>query len=68
MRSMASITIDISDSQMQRLQNLAQQHGISPEALLYSSLENLLNQPDPEFANAADYVLSKNAELYRRLA
>jgi antitoxin FitA len=68
MRSMASITIDISDSQMQRLQNLAQQQGVSPEALLHSSLENLLGQPNSEFANATAYVLSKNSELYRRLA
>jgi antitoxin FitA len=65
---MASITIDIQDSQLQQLQDLANLHGVSPEILLRAGLEDLLSLPKSEFTNAADYVLQKNAELYRRLA
>ena len=65
---MASITIDLSDSQFQKLQNLARVHGIATEVLLKASLEDWLSPQKGDFVNAADYVVSKNAELYRRLA
>ncbi len=65
---MASITIDLSDSQFQKLQNLARVHGIATEVLLKASLEDWLNLQKGDFVNATDYVLEKNAELYRRLA
>lgn len=65
---MASITIDLSDSQFQKLQDLASVHGIAIEVLLKASLEDWLNLQKGDFVNAADYVLEKNAELYRRLA
>lgn len=65
---MASITIDLSDSQFQKLQNLARVHGIATEVLLKASLEDWLNLQKGDFVNAADYVLEKNAELYWRLA
>jgi antitoxin FitA len=50
------------------LQDLAKVHRVSPEALLRASLEDWLSSPKPEFSNAANYVLKKNAELYTRLA
>lgn len=65
---MTYITIDLSDSQFQKLQNLARVHGIATEVLLKASLEDWLNLQKGGFVNAADYVLEKNAELYRRLA
>jgi antitoxin FitA len=65
---MASITIDIPDSNLQKLQDLADAHGISSEVLLRASIDNWLNLPQSEFVDAANYVLKKNAELYRRLA
>jgi predicted transcriptional regulator len=64
----ASITIELSDSQFQKLQDLAASHGILPEVLLKVSLEDWLNSQKSEFVDAANYVLTKNAELYRRLA
>jgi predicted transcriptional regulator len=64
----ASITIDLSDSQFQKLQDLARVHGIATEVLLKASLEDWLNLQKGDFVNAADYVLGKNAELYQRLA
>jgi antitoxin FitA len=63
-----SITIDLSESQFQKLQDLARVHGIPVEVLLKASLEDLLNLQKGDFVNTADYVLIKNAELYRRLA
>jgi antitoxin FitA len=65
---MASITIDIPDSNLQKLQDLADAHGISSELLLCASIDNWLNLPQSEFVDATKYVLNKNAELYRRLA
>ena len=65
---MVSITLDISDIQFQKLQDLATVHGIAPEALLKASLEDWLNSQKSEFVDAANYVLTKNAELYQRLA
>jgi len=64
----ASITIDLSDSQFQKLQDLARVHGIAVEVLLKASLEDWLNLQKGDFVSSADYVLTKNAELYRRLA
>ncbi|MDJ0619566.1 MAG: DNA-binding protein [Calothrix sp. MO_192.B10] len=65
---MASIIIELSDSQFQELQDLAKAHGIALEVLLRSSLEDWLNSQKSEFVDAADYVLKKNAQLYKRLA
>jgi antitoxin FitA len=64
----ASITLDISDAQFQELQELAIVHGVALEVLLKASLEDWLNSQKSEFVDAADYVLTKNAELYQRLA
>lgn len=65
---MATITIELSDSQFQKLQDLATVHGIALEVLLRVSLEDWLNSQKSELSDAANYVLTKNAELYRRLA
>ncbi|WP_313930858.1 DNA-binding protein [Nostoc sp. FACHB-133] len=67
-KAVASITIDISDEQLQKLKTLAQESGISLEDLLRARIEDWLSQPTSEFAQATNYVLKKNAELYRRLA
>lgn len=65
---MSSITIDIQDEQLQKLQELANSQGLSPEELLQASLKDWLSSPKPESTQAMDYVLKKNAELYQRLA
>jgi antitoxin FitA len=64
----ASITLDLSDTQFQKLQALATLHGVALEVLLKASLEDWLNSRESEFIDAANYVLTKNAELYQRLA
>jgi len=56
---MASITVDIPDEQLQKLQQLAQEINISPEDLLRANIEDWLTCPNKEFAQAASYVLKK---------
>jgi antitoxin FitA len=65
---MASITVDIPDEQLQKLQQLARDSQVSPEDLLRVNIEDWLARPQDEFTQAASYVLKKNVELYRRLA
>ncbi|MEY4519036.1 MAG: hypothetical protein RLZZ499_1635 [Cyanobacteriota bacterium] len=65
---MASITLDLSDNQFQKLQDLATVHGITVEVLLKAGLEDWLNAQKSEFVDASNYVLTKNTELYQRLA
>ena len=65
---MASITINLSDEQLQKLKQLAQEKGVAAEDLLRYSIEEWLNYPKSDFVQASSYVLQKNAELYRRLA
>lgn len=65
---MSSITIDLSPERLLELQKLAARLGVRPEELARLSVEELLAQPDEAFEDAADYVLGKNRELYRRLA
>jgi antitoxin FitA len=63
-----SITLDLSDTQFQTLQDLATVHGVAIEVLLKASLEDWLNSQKSAFVDAANYVMAKNAELYQRLA
>jgi predicted transcriptional regulator len=65
---MSTITITLSDERLLRLKELAKEVKLTPEDLVRASLEEWLSQPKEDFARAADYVLRKNAELYRRLA
>jgi hypothetical protein len=65
---MSSITIEIPEERLQKLRELAAELGVTPEELARASIEGLLNRPDDQFKQAANYVLKKNTELYRRLA
>lgn len=68
-----SFTIDLTESQIQRLRDRAKSLNLTAEQLVVASVENLLaddcTQPTTmEFSDAMEYVLQKNRELYRRLA
>jgi hypothetical protein len=65
---MTKIIVPLSEERLERLKSIAQQAGVSPEDLARASLEEWLARPREDFQEAADYVLRKNAELYRRLA
>jgi antitoxin FitA len=65
---MTTITSPIPDDRMSKLQELAARFNITPEELVRLGVEELLARPEEQFRLALDYVLKKNAELYRRLA
>ena len=65
---MNNITIQLPDDRMQQLQRLAQEAKLLPEELLRARVEEWLSGPSQDFLKAAQYVLKKNEELYRRLA
>jgi hypothetical protein len=62
------LTIDLSPAQADRLRLAAERLGIAPEDLARAAIADLLVAPDDEFQAAAERVLRKNEELYRRLA
>jgi antitoxin FitA len=65
---MTTLTISLPEDRLQQLKEQAARFGIAPEELVRASIEELLTRPDEEFQRALTYVLTKNAELYRRLA
>jgi hypothetical protein len=62
------LTIDLSPAEAERLRQEAERLGLTPEDLARAAIADLLATPDEDFERAADRVLRKNAELYRRLA
>jgi predicted transcriptional regulator len=65
---MTTITITLPDDRLLKLQERATHFSVSPEELVRVSIEEMLSRPDEAFQRAVNYVLEKNAELYRRLA
>jgi len=65
---MTTLTITLTDDRLAKLREIADRFNITPEDLARVSIEELLTRPDESFQQADDYVLHKNAELYRRLA
>jgi hypothetical protein len=62
------VAFELSVAQAEKLQREAERLGISPSDLARAVLADLLADRDEDFRVAADRVLRKNAELYRRLA
>lgn len=65
---MATITISLPADRLEQLKVIADRFQVAPEVLIRASIEELLTRPEEDFLKALDYVLEKNAELYRRLA
>ena len=65
---MTTITIELPSERLQKLQEMALKFGVSMEELVRVSVEDMLTQPEEQFRKAAQYVLKKNADLYKRLA
>ena len=66
--SMKTLTIELSDKTAERLESLADQLGMSLEEVAQLSLDDQMKRLGQEYDEAAERVLSKNAELYRRLS
>ena len=65
---MNAITIELTDDRMNRLNRLAEAAHVAPDQLLRARVEDWLSAPPEDFLNAAQYVLKKNEDLYKRLA
>ena len=65
---MSTITITVPDMQMKALEDVASRLGSSPEKLIQASIEELLKQSEPNIHQVISYLLTKNHELYIRLA
>lgn len=65
---MATITVEIEDSKAALLREKAEKYGLLPDEFITASIEDLIAQPEPKFEEAMRKVLSKNKELYKRLA
>ena len=65
---MSTLTIVLSEERLRKLEEIARRFQIAPEELVRVSIEQLLALPEEDFRRALDLVLSKNAELYQRLA
>jgi len=63
-----TIHIELPPAQAEKLRAEAQRLGVEPQALATAAVVDLLNRETPDFGQAAEYVLQKNRELYRRLA
>jgi hypothetical protein len=62
------LAIELSPAQIERLRQEAERLGVAVEDLARAVLADLLTTPDEDFKTAAERVLRKNEELYRRLA
>jgi hypothetical protein len=62
------LSIELDESQGTRLREEAARLGVEPAALARAALVDLLRGEDEAFQKAAEHVLRKNEELYRRLA
>ena len=65
---MTTITVCLDDGKAESLENRAREYGLTVDRLILASIDDLINQPDPDFERAMKHVISENAELYRRLA
>lgn len=65
---MQTLEIHLPEQTVSKLREAAERLKISPEELLVLSVEEKLSDLNVQFEQAADYVLTKNAELYKRLA
>jgi hypothetical protein len=63
-----TITVPLTEPQEVALRELAAELRLSVEEVARLALLDLLDRGDNDFEEAADYVLKKNAELYRRLS
>jgi hypothetical protein len=62
------LPVELTESQLESLRQRAKALGISPEQLAAAAVADLVAKPAEDFERAAAHVLSKNSELYRRLA
>jgi hypothetical protein len=65
---MMIIKIELSDERAQKLKEMADRFGVDAEELARAGVEGLLLGPEEEFRRIFNYVMSKGADPYQRLA
>lgn len=65
---MTTLEILISEERLEKLKAVAARQQVAPEELIQRTIDELINRPDQEIVDVMEYVLRKNADLYRRLA
>ena len=63
-----SISLELDGEQSERLAERARELGVDPRELAKAAVNDLLNRSGEDFDRAAEFVLDKNRELYRRLS
>ena len=63
-----TLNLELDEQQTRRLQEVASRLNVSVSDLAKAAINDLLARPDSDFKRAADRVLKKNTELYKRLA
>ena len=62
------LAIELTAAEERRLREQAARLGVDPADLARAAVSDLLANEDDDFRSAAERVLRKNQELYRRLA
>jgi hypothetical protein len=62
------ISVELTEMQRAALAATAERLLVAPDELAAAAVRDLLAQPAEDFSRAAERVLEKNRELYRRLA
>jgi hypothetical protein len=65
---MATLTISLSDEEMRRRKVLGKREGLTVEQIAKLAIHDFIGQPDDAFHAAANRVMEKNTDLYRRLS
>ena len=65
---MKILLLQLADHTASKLQETAKRLSVSPEQLSILSIEEKLARLEDEFRRSAEYILQKNADLYRRLS
>jgi predicted transcriptional regulator len=65
---MKTLELELDESVAARLSEMASKLGLTPEELVRRTVVERLARLEDDFARAAEYVVGKNEELYRRLS
>ena len=65
---MTLFSIPLPEDRASKLLFQAERVGLYPEEFLRRCVGEILDRPDEAFSDAAEHVLKKNAEIYKRLA
>ena len=61
-------TIELTEVEEKKLEEAANRYGIKSQDLMRIRVLDVFSAPDADFQTAAEYVVKKNKELYKRLS